>query len=345
MEPIVLTGSNGGSGWTLDGAPIRGIGAPVPAPRSRHAEERSAQGTPLILGTFRSVSPNERQRLGEVSLLPLRDRACLRILYRYDVATTAQLTDLVYRRRQKAQLHLQRLYRYHLLDRTTLPPLDRGGAPLVFRLSRHARRRLGYVALTRGEAGTQLRHSLNVVEAVLSMARPHPTIGDAHPVQAWLSPDMSFGILDRTQPDALLAVQLATGSGVLALEIDEATEHASVIVGKLVNYSWALAKRPGWHLLFVVPHQTRLHWLRRRLVSAKGRSPGLDGKAWAVTLEGIRAEGLGAAVSPLEPAAARPLADILAAARLRHLATPIGTDAWLRLLAYGGVEDFDAVLQ
>ena len=297
-----------------------------------------------MLGTFRSISPNERQRLGEVSLLPLRDRACLRILYRYDVATTAQLTALVYRRRQKAQLHLQRLYRYHLLDRTTLPPLERGGAPLVFRLSRHARRRLGYVALTRGEAGTQLRHSLNVVEAVLALARPHPADRAAHPVQAWLSPDMSLGLLDRLQPDALLAVQLAAGSSVLALEIDEATEHAKVIVHKLVNYGWALAKRSGWHLLFVVPHATRLHWLRRRLARTKGRSPGLDGKAWAVTLEAIQVDGLAAIVTPLEPGVARPLAAIFTDARPRRLDSPVGSDNWLRLLAYGGVEDFDAVL-
>lgn len=294
-----------------------------------------------MLGTFRSVSSDERQRLGEVALLPLRDRACLRILYRYDVATTAQLTALVYRRRQKAQVHLQRLYRYHMLDRTTLPPLERGGAPLVFRLSRHARRRLGYVPLTRGEAGTQLRHSLNVVEAILALSRP---AGDVLPVQAWLSPDMSAGILDHIQPDALLAVQLATGSGVLALEIDEATEHAGIIDIKLVNYGWALAKRPGWHLLFVVPHATRLHWLRRRLASVKGRSPGLTDKAWAVTLEAIQADGLNAATTPLESGAPRTVAAILTGARSRGLATPVGSDAWLRLLALGGVEDFDTVL-
>ena len=297
-----------------------------------------------MLGTFRSVSSDERQRLGEVALLPLRDRACLRILYRYDVATTTQLTSIVYRRRQKAQVHLQRLYRYHLLDRTALPPLERGGAPLVFRLSRHARKRLGYVALTRGEAGTQLRHSLNVVEAVLALARPHPVDGGTRPVQAWLSPDMSTGILDRIQPDALLAVQLATGSGVLALEIDEATEHAGIIDMKLVNYGWALAKRPGWNLLFVVPHATRLHWLRRRLASAKGRSPGLTDKAWAVTLEAIQADGLNATTTQLESGASRPLAAVLTDARPRSLASPIGSDSWLRLLALGGVEDFDTVL-
>lgn len=294
-----------------------------------------------MLGTFHSVNSDERQRLGEVALLPLRDRACLRILYRYDVATTAQLTALVYRRRQKAQVHLQRLYRYHMLDRTTLPPIERGGAPLVFRLSRHARRRLGYVPLTRGEAGTQLRHSLNVVEAVHALSRP---AGDVLPVQAWLSPDMSAGILDHIQPDALLAVQLVTGSGVLALEIDEATEHASVIVAKLVNYGWALANRPGWHLLFVVPHATRLHWLLRRLASARGRSPGLADKAWAVTLEAIQADRLNATTTPLESGAPRPLAAILTGARSRRLATPVGSDSWLRLLALGGVEDFDTVL-
>lgn len=294
-----------------------------------------------MLGTFRSVSTNERQRLGEVALLPLRDRACLRILYRYDVATTAQLTSLVYRRRQKAQAHLQRLYRYHLLDRTALPPLERGGAPFVFRLSRHARRRLGYVSLTRGEAGTQLRHSLNVVEAVRALARP---AGDVYPVQAWLSPDMSTGILDHIQPDALLAMQLVTGSGMLALEIDEATEHASVIVAKLVNYGRALATRPGWHLLFVVPHATRLHWLRRRLASARGRSPGLTDKAWAATLEAIQADGLNATTTQLESGASQPLAALLTDARSRRLASPIGSDSWLRLLALGGVEDFDAVL-
>ncbi len=298
-----------------------------------------------MLGTFRSVSANERQRLADVGLIPVRDRACLRILYRYDVATTAQLTALVYHRRQKAQVHLQRLYRYHLLERTALPPLERGGAPLVFRLSRQARKRLGYDPLTRGEAGTQLRHSLNTVEAVVALARPNPATGDVHPVHAWLSPYMNAGILNHIEPDALLAVQLSTGSGVLALEIDEATEHADVIVAKLVNYGWALADRPSWHVVFVVPHQTRLHWLRRRLASAKGRAPRLDGKGWTVTLDAIQANGLDAKVTPLEPAsAARPLFTILDGARSRGLATPIGSDAWLRLLAFGGAEDFDAVL-
>lgn len=321
------------------------IGAPVPAPRIVLVWDTAAEGTLLMLGTFRSISANQRQRLADIGFLPVRDRSCLRILYRYDVATTAQLTALVYRRRQKAQLHLQRLYRYHLLERTPLPPLERGGAPLVFRLSRHARNRLGYAPLTRAEAGTQLRHSLNAVEAVVALARPYPASGDPHPVQAWLSPYMSAGILNRIQPDALLAVQLATGSGVLALEIDEATEHADVIVGKLVNYGWTLAKRPGWHLLFVVPHTTRLHWLRRRLASATGRAPRLDGKAWAVTLEAIQVDGLSAIVTPIERGSTgRPLTTILDDARSRRLATPIGSDAWLRLLAFGGVEEFDPVL-
>ena len=250
-----------------------------------------------------------------------------------------------HRRRQKTQLHLQQLYRFRLLDRTALPPLDRGGAPLVFRLSRHARRRLGYRPLTRGEAGTQLRHSLNAIEAVVALARPHSATGDTYPVQAWLSPYMNAGILNRIQPDALLAVQLATGSGVLALEIDEATEHADVIVGKLVNYGWALANRPGWHLLFVVPHETRLQWLRRRLTGPEARAPQLDGRGWALTLEAFQADGFDAIVTPLAAGAApRPLAAIITDTVLRRLTTPVGSESWIRLLAFGGVEDFSAVL-
>jgi len=56
------------------------------------------------------------------------------------------------------QLRLMRLRQAGFIERTTLPPLARGGAPLVFRLSRRGRARLGYAPLTRPEAGMQLRH-------------------------------------------------------------------------------------------------------------------------------------------------------------------------------------------
>lgn len=290
-----------------------------------------------MLGSFHSVDPHERAQLGDVGFLPLRDRACLRILRRYNVATTQQLTFLVYRRRQQAQLHLQRLFRYRMLDRTALPPLDRGGAPLVFRLSAYGRRRLKYPALTRPEAGTQLRHSLHVVDTVVALARPRPD--DPYPLQGWLSPRMSTGMLQHVLPDALLAIQLGPGSGVLALEMDEGTEHRDVIEQKLVNYGYAL-NRPGWHLLFVVPDLTRLHWLRRRAQHVRGRSPGLAGIGWVATFTDICRDGLDTVVAPIErDGAPQPLTLILDDATPRRIDTPIPSDEWLMLLAHGGGED------
>jgi len=105
-----------------------------------------------------------RRRLG-VLHPPTRDRACLRILLRAKVATTNHLTTLVYHRRQTSQLRLMRLWCAGFIESSTLPPLTHGGAPLVFRLSRRGRARLGYRSLTRPEAGTQLRHDLHVLDA------------------------------------------------------------------------------------------------------------------------------------------------------------------------------------
>jgi hypothetical protein len=115
-----------------------------------------------MIGAFTSAAALDRRMPLDPGLLRYRDRACLRLLYRCDVATTAQLTALVYRRRQTAQERLSALYRLGYLDRAVLPPSTRGGAPLAFRVSAKARRRLGYLSLTRFRAGTQLRHSLNV---------------------------------------------------------------------------------------------------------------------------------------------------------------------------------------
>ena len=56
-------------------------------------------------------------------LLTWRDHAALRILYRADVATTAQLTALVYHRRQTAQERLAALYSAGYLERAATPGL------------------------------------------------------------------------------------------------------------------------------------------------------------------------------------------------------------------------------
>jgi hypothetical protein len=112
-----------------------------------------------MIGAFSSAPAPARRVIVDPGFLPYRDRAALRILYRADVATTAQLTTLAYARRQTAQERLSRLYCAGYLERAILPPSSRGGAPFAFRISPRGRRRLGYDPLTRSRAGTQLVHA------------------------------------------------------------------------------------------------------------------------------------------------------------------------------------------
>jgi predicted transcriptional regulator len=201
-----------------------------------------------VLGAFRSARQTTRRRLTALDL-PHRDRACLRILLRAKVATTQHLTELVYHRRQTTQLRLMRLWQAGFIERAVLPPLTRGGAPLVFRLSRRGRARLGYSPLRRSEAGMQLRHDLHVLDVICALARPDARAPGTSPLDAWCTPAMSARFIDGVIPDALVALQLDACSAVLALEVDEGTEHAPVIRAKLARYAEALEERDGWHLL------------------------------------------------------------------------------------------------
>lgn len=170
-----------------------------------------------MIGTFVSAPPLDRRVIVDPGLLRYRDRACLRILYRCDVATTRQLTALVYRRRQTAQERLSALYELGYLDRAVLPPATRGGSPLAFRVSAKGRRRLSYESLTRFRAGTQLRHSLNVVETVCALVRA-PTTDRRPLVQVWYSEYMPSDLLPGIYPDSVVALQAATGSAVLSTD-------------------------------------------------------------------------------------------------------------------------------
>jgi Replication-relaxation len=320
----------------------RCIGAPTDAPPFGLATVGAARGTPLVFGAFRSARQTTRRRLNVLDL-PYRDRACLRTLLRAKVATTQHLTDLVYHRRQTSQLRLMRLWNAGFIERATLPPLSRGGAPLVFRLSRRGRARLGYRPLRRAEAGMQLRHDLHVLDAVCALARPDPRAPDGYPLAAWCTPAMSQRFIDGVIPDALLALQLETGSAVLAFEVDEGTEHAPVIRAKLARYAEALEGRDGWHLLFVVGEAERARWIASLARRTDGLEP-LSGAACVTTIDLLRQHGVHAGVSPLSarraPASIADLCVVGSRARVPH---PVGSDAWLRLMATGAGEDFSAV--
>lgn len=97
-----------------------------------------------------------------------------------------------------------------------------------------------------------------------------------------------------------------------------------------------LAHRVGWHVVFVVPTASRLAWLRR-----VGQSRLAD-RAWCVVLADLESEGLDATVFPLRRAAQpRILRSVL---EDRRSPTPVGSDAWIELLGYGGGEDLDEIL-
>jgi hypothetical protein len=310
-----------------------------PAPAHRAWSVRRFRGTTHMSTLFHS-SP-ERARIGrlDLGLLDIRDRACLRLLRRIEVATPDQLAILIYPSRRTAFRHLRRLWQLGVLERAPLPPI-RGGIPVAYRLTRRGMNRLGYTDRRAGGLA-HLRHALDTVAAVCALVRPRPDRPEPRPVQLWLPEATAADAgIEPIRPDSVVVLQVDGGSGVLCIETDEATEHAPQIRSKLAAYERVLADRAGWHVLFVVPTAARLSWLRR-----VGRFR-LDGRAWAVVLAELETDGLNATVIPLSRAAQpRVLRSVLEDPSPRRSATPVGSDAWIELLGSGGGEDLDEVLR
>ncbi len=310
-----------------------------PMPAIPAAGDRPFRGTAHASGLFRP-GPH-RASIGrlDLGLLDIRDRACLRLLRRVEVATPDQLAVLVYPSRRTAFRHLRRLWLLGLLERAPLPP-HRGGVPIVYRLTRRGMNRLGYADRRTGGLA-HLRHALDTVAAVCTLARPVDCAsGPVMPVQLWLPESTAADAdIDPARPDAIVVLQLDGGSAVLCLETDEATEHAPQIRAKLAAWERALAGRDGWHVLFVVPTTARLSWLRRVA------RPYLADHGWAVVLADLESDGIEGPVAPLARSGpVRRLRSLVSDPRLRVGSTPIGSDAWVELLGSGGGEELDEVL-
>ena len=285
---------------------------------------------------FRTAPERAQIARLDIGLLNLADRACLRLLHRCETATGLQLTTLIYPSRRTALRHLRRLWQHGLVERTPLPP-NHGGVPVAYRLTRRGMQRLGYDGRRQGGL-SQIRHALDTVEVVCALVRP-----DRPALQAWMTPVMTDDVLNGlVRPDGILVLQTEGGSGVVCLEVDEATEHAPQILAKLDAYSRVLP-RCGWHLLFVVPNEDRLDWLRR--VARWDDRPGLTGRAWALTLPELQQAAVGATVAAVGwSAPSRPITAILVDHRRRHCPAPVGTAAWVQMLGSGGAEDLDEAL-
>ena len=283
----------------------------------------------------------------DIGLLPIRDRACLRLLDRYESATADQLAVLVHPSVRTSQRRLRRLWRLGLLERMPLMP-EHGGVPMAYRLSRLGRARMGAVD-PRVASAVRLRHSLDIIWVTASLigwSEEREVADGMEPlVQVSLSEAQTAGILGPSfRPDAIIALQSDPFSGVLCVEVDEATERSAVIRGKLDAYSFHLRARPGWHVLFVVPSRDRLEWLRR--ATGWNHWPELVGRCWGVVLPELRLAGADAIATPVAcRAEPRPLLAVLDDPRPRRCPTPVGSDEWVELLATGGGEDVSEALR
>ena len=252
---------------------------------------------------FRTIEPGSAIEV-DPDVLPVTDRACLRLLVRCGAATSINLAQHVYGQIRHTQRRLRRLHNAGLLERASVTDTPPGRAEFAYRVGQIGHQRLG---TRRSPApATYVRHALDTVDAVCALNRSrdreHP------PVQLWLTDAMTADVLGRfVRPDSIAVVTTDAGSAVLALEIDEGTEHMRMIRAKLAAYRRPLARRPSWHLIVVVPGIPRAEWMVRQAVAVN-----LGERAWVVTHADLARDSLDAVLRPLDP---------------RHSPAPIGSPA------------------
>lgn len=278
----------------------------------------------------------------DIGHLHYRDRAVLRILDRAEAATPRQLTILVYGHRRIAQRRLLRLWQAGLLERAVVPQAQRGGSELAYRLSDRARRRLGDTA-TRSRGSNRLGHSLDVVETVCALVTANGDPRHDSPVRLWLDEPSAAAVLGTPPfPDGVVAVEAGGRSGVICLEIDEATQRRAIIEAKLDGYRRLFDAYPSWSVLFVVPSRNRARWLR---TVAGSVDEGVATRAWVTSLLALQTRHLDAqAVRVTGDARATTLRTVLTESTDRRTAAPVGSEAWLRLLGEGGMEELEETL-
>jgi hypothetical protein len=293
-----------------------------------------------MASVFRTATPADKR---DIRLLHYRDRAVLRILDRAEAATPRQLAILVYGNLRVAQERLVSLYESGLLERTTLPPPHRGGAELAYRLSRRARYRLGDHS-PRARGSNRLGHTLDIVETICALATANGDPRHGSPVLAWLAePTAARALGTPPFPDSVVVLQDGDRSGVVCLEIDEATQRRAVIEAKLNGYRRLFEAHPTWWLLFVVPSRNRARWLR---TVAAGVDGAVAARARVTSLVTLRTRHLECPVVPLTgDAQATPLRALMDGSPDRLDGAPVGSEAWLRLLGEGGIEDLEELLR
>jgi len=276
---------------------------------------------------FRSIDPGSAHDI-DLQHLPIGDLACLRLLHLADAATAVQLAQLVYGSLRVSQKHLLRLYRSSLLERMAIPDERYGQSEYAYRLSQFGREHLGIAGPL--PSTSYLRRTLDTVDTICVLNRTGDRERPA--VQLWLTQSMCGNMLTRfLRPDGIALVTTDAGSAVLALETDEGTTQRPGVRATLAIYGRRLSTRPNWQLLVVVPTQLRAEWMMRSAADLD-----LPARAWVITRSELATGSLDAALQPLvggqEP---RSLRSLLTAPP-RWLPEPVGSRAWLEVLAAGG---------
>jgi Replication-relaxation len=267
----------------------------------------------------------------DVSLLTASDRACLRLLERSRICTASQLANLIYPSIRTALRRTRKLWLNSLITRESLPA-ERGGIPVAYRLSESGRRRL-HLNAYRSPGLVTIRHALDGVELVASLVNHDPGL-----VQLWRS-ESQIPELDGVKPDQLVVIDTGVASAWILVEVDESTERPPVIRERLNAYAKLFEEhRVGWHLLWVVNSPERLARLRQ--IAGPLKLAALADRCWGVPIGEVSDAGASAHVlavgASLPP---RPLRAIATDPKARRTEYPVGSAAWMRLLANGGIED------
>jgi hypothetical protein len=208
---------------------------------------------------------------------------------------------------------------------------------VAYRLSETGRRRL-HLNAYRSPSLMTLRHQLDGVELVASLVGH-----DRGLVQLWwpesLIPDLGAGVM----PDQLVVVDTGEASALILVEVDESTERPPVIRERLHAYAKLFDPYPtGWHLLWVTNSPERLARLRQ--IAGPMKLSALDGRCWGVPIGEV--SELGASAQVLAVGSSRPPRTLRAIAtdpKARRTSYPVGSPAWIRLLADGGLEDISGL--
>jgi hypothetical protein len=200
-------------------------------------------------------------------------------------------------------------------------------------LSESGRRRL-HLNPYRSPSLVTVRHQLDGVEFVTGLARQERGL-----VQLWWPESLIPNLGDGINPDQLVIIDTGEASALFLIEVDESTERPPVIRERLNAYAKMFAVRhAGWYLLWVVNSPTRLARLRQ--IAAPMELATLAGRCWGVPIGEVSKLGASAEIVPIgESLPPRSLRALATDPKARRTPYPVGSEAWIQLLADGGIED------